>query len=226
MTSKLNGYRENLPYNKHAANVYSQNGEDGILAQLIKDLGIDTKHMECVEFGAWDGIKYSNTYKLVTENPDARFLYIEGDEKKFQDLVNTALNHYNIDGICSYVYRDNICELLRDNNIDKHFDLISIDIDSHDLDVMEAMLEGGYRPEIIVVEIKSSIPPGKISRHKDDGNLNTFSATVEVAQKHGYGLVCHCGNLIFAYDAKGLIEPKYLDKPELLFIDHWLPKTN
>ena len=50
-------------YLKYRKNYFSQNGEDGILAKLLKDLKIKNNITAC-EFGAWDGKHYSNTYNL------------------------------------------------------------------------------------------------------------------------------------------------------------------
>ena len=45
-------------------NIYSQNGEDGILEEILKKLNIK-KNGWCCEFGAWDGKHGSNTFNLV-----------------------------------------------------------------------------------------------------------------------------------------------------------------
>ena len=48
-------------FNKFKKNIYSQNGEDGILQELLKKLNLE-KNGWCCEFGAWDGIYLCNTY--------------------------------------------------------------------------------------------------------------------------------------------------------------------
>jgi len=56
----------NLPLNKFCKNIHSQNGEDGIIAEILNNLKLSTKkNLWCVEFGAWDGIYLSNTFALV-----------------------------------------------------------------------------------------------------------------------------------------------------------------
>jgi hypothetical protein len=50
-------YEQELPqntYHQFCKNVYSQNGEDGIIEQLFKELKINNPI--CCEFGASDGI--------------------------------------------------------------------------------------------------------------------------------------------------------------------------
>ena len=47
-------------YHKYCKNVHSQNGEDGIIEQLLKELNIKTGTF--CEFGASDGINSSLKY--------------------------------------------------------------------------------------------------------------------------------------------------------------------
>jgi len=73
-------------YNKYRKNVYSQNGEDGIIEELLKRLNINNGWV--CEFGAWDGIHLSNTFNLVKKNFNA--VFIEGDKNKYNDLLETV----------------------------------------------------------------------------------------------------------------------------------------
>ena len=65
-------------------NIYSQNGEDGVVELLTEFL--DIKEGSFCEFGAWDGKYLSNTYNLL-ENKNWKGVYIEGDKDKYQDLL-------------------------------------------------------------------------------------------------------------------------------------------
>ena len=55
--------RENL--NNFSKKIYSQFGEDGILLEILNRLKNKNLDKWCVEFGAKDGISYSNTYNLI-----------------------------------------------------------------------------------------------------------------------------------------------------------------
>jgi hypothetical protein len=56
------------PLNKFKNNVYSQNGEDGIIQELILRMEISLENGWAVEFGAWDGMYCSNTFLLVKDH--------------------------------------------------------------------------------------------------------------------------------------------------------------
>lgn len=88
-----------LAYRK---NIYSQNGEDGILTEIIRRLKINNAGWVC-EFGAWDGKHLSNTFALVEKGWEA--VYIEGDPGKYTDLLDTAKIYDNIIPIQEFVTR-------------------------------------------------------------------------------------------------------------------------
>jgi len=90
--------------------------------------------------------------------------------------------------------KNSLDNLLKTTNIPKQFELLSIDIDSYDLDVWENVKI--YRPTVVVIEINSSIPPGIIWTNSRNTPANTFSATIKVSRQKGYSLVCHTGNPI------------------------------
>lgn len=50
-------------YEKYKKSFYSQWGEEGIILEILKRLDISINDKWICEFGAWDGIKFSNTYQ-------------------------------------------------------------------------------------------------------------------------------------------------------------------
>jgi hypothetical protein len=208
-------------------NFHSQNGEDGILEELLKRINSpEASSKWCVEFGAWDGMHLSNTFTLVENGWNA--VHIEGDEVKYQDLLATAAKHPTIVPINAYVCGDpsdpnSLDHLLARTPIPSQFGILSIDIDSHDLDVWEALTV--YSPAIVVIEINSSVPPGIVWRHSEKTPGNTFSATQNVARAKGYTLAAHTGNNIYVRNdlvEKAALPEKYRLHPELLFNPAWL----
>jgi hypothetical protein len=219
------------PFFDYANNIYSQNGEDGILFELLNRIRRDSSSQEqglCVEFGAWDGIKFSNTFRLVEEF-QWRAFYIEGDSQRYQALLNTASKHQSIVPIKAMVNPNpdstlTLDRILASNECPKEIDILSIDVDSCDLDIWESLED--YRPKVVVIEINSSLWPGIIVRQAPTIRGNSFSATLNVAKQKGYTLVCHTGNMIFVaneYLDKCAVPERFVLYPELLFNPSWLP---
>jgi len=76
----------NSPYLKYANNIYTQNGDDGIIKQLLSELEISGENNIVVEFGAWDGILASNTYDLWRYHSFNAIL-IEANPQKANELM-------------------------------------------------------------------------------------------------------------------------------------------
>lgn len=58
-----------------------------------------------------------------------------------------------------FVTPQNIADVLEKASTPKHVDYLKIDIDGYDGPVLAAILEAGYRPKLIQVEINPEIPP-------------------------------------------------------------------
>lgn len=218
-------------FQKYRKNFFSQNGEDGIIFEILKKLNQKQKDRWCCEFGAWDGIHGSNTFNLVKRyNYEA--IYIEGDKKKFKDLIITSKKYKKIIPINKYVNHkkkslDLLDNILKKTKIKRNFDVLSIDIDSFDLAVWKSLKK--YRPKIVIIEVNSGIPPGVRQEHSSLKIGNSFTSTVEFATKNKYQLVCHTGNCIFIdkkYSNKLKINKKFLNNKNvnLLFDTTWFNK--
>ncbi len=184
------------------------------------------------EFGAWDGKHLSNTFALV-ELKNFKAVYIEGDQAKFKKLKETAKVFPSIWPVNAMISSspgstNSLDEVLSQTEIPSNFDVLSIDIDSNDLDIWESLTS--YEPKIVVIEINSGIMPGVLSRHNKMHDGNSFSSTLKVANEKGYVLACHTGNCIFVRKeliSKLNIPQRYVDYPELLFRYEpmWFPRS-
>lgn len=188
----------NIFYKKYSKNIYSQNGEDGIIEELLKRLNIENGWV--CEFGAWDGIHLSNTFNLL-KNKNFNAVFIEGDSNKYNDLLTTVEKFPNIIPIQAYVDHNDtynsLDNLLKQTNIPNDFDILSIDIDSYDYQVWKSLIV--YKPKIVIIEINSSV---KV----DDSNwIHTpnkyqgtgFKPTYDLAIEKGYKFILHTGNMFF-----------------------------
>lgn len=189
----------NIFYKKYAKNIYSGNGEDGIINELLKRIDISNGFV--CEFGAWDGINASNTFNLI-ENLDFSGIYIEGDNNRYKDLLNTCNIHKNITPINCFISHDqnddnSLDNILAKTDIPYDFDILSIDIDSHDYHVWKSLKN--YKPKIVIIEINSSIQPNNNYHiHEPNKYQGTgFGPTYNLGIEKGYKFVLHTGNMIF-----------------------------
>jgi len=223
---------------KHAApstlqvyrrNVYSQNGEDGVIAELIRRLGIGLDWF--CEFGAWDGRYGSNCYSLLKAGWSG--VMIEGEPARFRVLERLARRFpHRLHAIEAYVDDEpgnerSLDTLLTATRIPRDFAVLSIDIDSFDYQVWSSV--SAFRPRIVVIEIESSIPPGREQVH--DGRrhqMTSFSSMLALGRAKRYTLACHTGNMIFVRDedvARLDLPREELARPESLFVSDWVHPT-
>jgi hypothetical protein len=155
--------------NKYLDNgLYSQNGEYGIIREVLKRIGLTQGH--AIEFGAADGFFCSNTADIANEFQFTRNLYDISPSGKVAYKEITPENVNEI-GPC---------------------DLLSIDIDGNDYEVWKAY-KG--KPAVVVIEINSSLDPGVEFFHPDRGA--SFCTMNRLAEDKGYFLLCHTGNCIY-----------------------------
>ena len=138
-------------------NISSQFGEDGVIEEIFKRIGIQNKL--CVEFGAWDGLHLSNAWNLWN-NYKWEALLIEGDSNKFNTLKENTKSHSNVSALNAFVTTDgenSLDEIFNRLSLRSDIDLLSIDIDGDDYYIFESLKK--YRPRLILVEYNPSIPP-------------------------------------------------------------------
>jgi hypothetical protein len=188
----------------HRKNIYSQNGEDGVIEHLFEKIGVPDGGT-CCEFGSWDGKHLSNTFRLVKER-GFKALYIEGDAEKYKQLLKTCEEHPSITPVCEYVkILDDIFER---TEFPLDIDLLSIDIDSTDYEVWKAVQK--VNPKVVIIEPDNSIPEWvdtPMYPTGPNGGANT-AILKALAREKGYTFACNTGNLFFVRnDLAHLVEP-------------------
>jgi hypothetical protein len=212
--------KERMDLLEYRKNRYSQFGEDGIIEEICYRLGI--KEGWFVEFGAWDGKHLSNTYNLLA-NKGWQGVLIECDPIKYKALLHTKEAFperlHTVCAMVGFEGESRLDNLLAKTPTPRDFELLSIDIDSYDWQVWNALEE--YQPRIVIIECNSTIPPGIIQIHKASESFGaSFTALVNLGQSKGYQLVCHTGNCFFVRNElvpKLNLEAKLLASPEMLF---------
>lgn len=171
-------------------NVVSQHGEDGILEDVFALLGVDRG--TCVEFGAWDGRTYSNTYNLIV-NHEWSGVLIEAKTDRFDALREVYRNRpdvVTINRIVGFDSPDLLDEILRTRSLPKDFDLLAIDIDGCDYYVWEAVKF--FEPKVVVIEFNPSMSNRTWFLQARDLRVNHGSSLLAInslALAKGYELI-------------------------------------
>lgn len=173
--------------------VFSQNGEDGIIDELVRHLGIDDRYF--VEFGVQDGIE-CNT-RVLAEVMGWSGLYFEPSPDDHEALARRWAGSDAITVVNDAVSPAHIDEQFRRHGVPEQFGLLSIDVDGQDYWIWEA-LPDRYQPAIVIVECNSSFPRGSAivearglpwTKQYSD----TFGASIEalrqLGERRGYVLV-------------------------------------
>lgn len=180
------------PLGSFASDVHSQNGEDGIISELLDRIeAIRPLTRWCAEFGAHDGETYSNTCNLI-RNRGFRAVMIEGDPARSRHL---AENHpqpevIKISAMVGLDGEQRIDRILAATGIPADFDLLSIDIDGGDYWILDSIEQ--HHPAIIVIEFNPSIPNAVEFVQERDlavGHGSSPRSIQTLAESKGYELV-------------------------------------
>jgi hypothetical protein len=180
---------------------FSQNGEDGLLLFVFALIGMGQRR--CVEICAGDGVQ-CNTANLIV-NHGWHGLLFDGNE---QLLANGRSFYAGLGDtlrfppklVSTWVTRDNVNEIVRENGFDGPADLLSLDLDGVDYWVWEAL--DVIRPRVVIAEIQCiwgsdravTVPYAEDFRTRFIDQFAVYSgaslpAFVKLARKKGYRLV-------------------------------------
>lgn len=197
-------------------NITSQSGEDGVIAEIFRRLGIDKG--VCVEVGAWDGKHLSNTWNLWHNKGWKAYLY-EKDKERLTQLISDVVDIYesnpSIPDRITVGAEFKIGDQLPVDNVD----LLSIDVDGDDYYIWDR-LEG--RPKVVVIEYNPTIPFWANIVQKQGENFGASSqALIILGHRLGYKLI-HATetNLIWLHEDYN-IAPE-CDTPRLVFDEKYL----
>jgi hypothetical protein len=154
---KLAAERSNL--NRYEARVYSQNGEDGILAYLLSRIGAASRSF--VEFGIGDGSECNTANLSLTFG--WRGLLMEADP----DAAEQARRFYrsrptapDVAIVTARATPDTIDDLLRRNGMAGEVDVLSLDIDGNEYWLWQAI--SAIEPRVVVAEYNASFGPKRL----------------------------------------------------------------
>lgn len=149
-------YQDPRKLNKFEHKVYSQSGEDGIIAEIFQRIG--TKNKVFVECAPADGLE-NNTVYLLTMG--WKGLWVEASPHHIKAIGKRFLKRIQ-DGTLrvehEFISSENINTILGKASIPVDFDLLSIDIDRNDFWIWKQIQE--YHPRVVVIEYNPIFPPG------------------------------------------------------------------
>lgn len=142
------------PLLRTGAKFFSQNDEDGILLEIIRRTGISEGTF--VEIGVGDGLE-NNTLVLLMLG--WRGLWLGGEDLAFRTSGSAKLAFHEL-----WVTPQNVGSTIREGLASlglaaNSVDVVSVDIDSYDRDVVQAILDYGTRPLVFIVEYNAKFPP-------------------------------------------------------------------
>ena len=135
---------------------FSNFDEEQMLAGFVARLDPEGVARVAVDVGAGDGIRGSNTYALFLQG--WRGVGFEGDERRARRLARAYRNLEGVEARQALVTPANVVGLLREHAVPEDFGVLSLDIDSYDYWVLDAVLES-FRPRVVIAEINEKIPP-------------------------------------------------------------------
>jgi hypothetical protein len=171
--------------------VFSQNGEDGVLAEIFAQIGVGDRFF--VEFGVEDGVECNS--RFLAEVRGWSGVYFEADSGAYESLATRLANRQDIQTVHAPVTPENVNELFGAAGVPRSFDLLSIDIDGQDYWVWEALR--GFEPRVVVVEYNAGLPAterlveekGRTKWQKTDYFGASLGALVALGSDKGYRLV-------------------------------------
>jgi hypothetical protein len=171
--------------------VFSQNGEDGVLVEILNRIGVE--HRYFVEFGIQEGVE--GNCVLLADVLGWAGLFLEADPEFFAG-VSRKYAGTPVDVRQEMVTAERVEAIFASAGVPSDLDVLSIDIDGNDVYVWEALTT--HRPRVVVIEYNSGIrgegplaQPHDPDRSWDGGSAwgSSLAALEAVGRRKGYSLV-------------------------------------
>lgn len=136
----------------HEFRVFSQNGEDGVVAEIVSRIGPSFPET-FGEVGGGNGLA-GNTLFLA-DVLGWQGLFIEASDGDFAKLRSKYSQNPRVATIKSFVTPVNVDQLLAEGGLSQEIGVLSIDIDGNDFYVWQAL---SARPVLVIVEYNGALP--------------------------------------------------------------------
>lgn len=209
-------YKDPKNLNRYEYSVFSQCGEDGIINEIFKRIGITNRYF--IEFGAGNGLQNCTT-SLLLQNWFG--LWIEAEPGNVQTITSKfspLILRHQLTFRQAFITAENIETIIKGADVPEQFDLLSIDIDGNDYWVWSAI--ENYHPRVIVCEYNGHFGPEIqwVMRYNPQHNWNGtsyYGASLKslelLALQKGYRLVgCNLSGVNAFFIRQDLISEKFL----------------
>lgn len=145
------------PTDRQEEAIYSAKGEQRFIESICGAEDFPFERV-LVDIGAGDGMTFSNSLNLLDKHRWSGLL-IEASHSAVA-TANTLISTRNLQATTAATYAnpDTIRDLLSGFGIPRNFGFLSLDVDSIEYPLLQAIL-AGFRPGLVCVEINERIPP-------------------------------------------------------------------
>lgn len=183
---------EELALTGYEFQLFSQNGEDGVLAEILRRVGVGGRWF--VEFGVESG-REGNCVALA-DVAGWQGLFMEADGSQHHLLAQKYRWNPKVRTLHTTVTPERLSELFGHGEVPPEPDVVSIDIDGGDYWVWQAM---EHRPRVVVIEYNAGLSPDeRLVQPPDAGPWSgtgffgaSLGALIALGEQKGYQLV-HC----------------------------------
>jgi hypothetical protein len=151
-------YREKLVWEPpdltaHELRVFSQNGEDGVLAEIFTRIGVTTGTF--AEFGVGDGSEGNTVFLAQVLGWSG--MYAEADATHYERLARRFAATPRVTTVHAAVEPGTVEEVFAQAGVPEEPDVVSIDVDGNDYWIWRALER--HRPRVVVVEYNGGLDP-------------------------------------------------------------------
>ena len=206
--------------------VFSQNGEDGIIEEILLRLNLKSGYF--LEFGVQSGQECNCAY--LAKDKGWLGTFIESDSNDYNLLKNNYIN-YNVNILNDFVTSENIQDII--NSLKVEVDLLSIDIDSQDYWVWEAITS---LPKVVVIEYNAALKGKKAivkGRQKPWDGTTAYGASleayIELGKRKGYTFIHTESHGVNAFFVRNDFANLFPEKDNPIMVDRNVanhPNTN
>ena len=208
-------YQEPKRVTPHEGQVFSQSGEDGIIAEIFRRVGVAGRTF--AEVGVGDGLE-NNTVCLLAQGWQGGWVDGNSDSaRRIRETFRRELEGGQLKFREAFVTRENVAGLLTELAVPAEVDLLSLDIDLNTYWIWEAL--GAWRARVVVVEYNATWLPAVDWKAEYqaaavwDGSMH-FGASLKafelLGRRLGYALVgCDLGGANAFFVRDDLVEDRF-----------------